>query len=145
MSTTTTRTGNGQLTKNFHISEFKCKDGTHVPAELIPNTQLLADNLQVLRDDLNTNRPAAAPKGVEIGISVNSGYRTPEYNKKVGGKKNSYHPKAMAGDLTCKWETPTQLAARIERLIKEKKMKQGGIGIYPGFTHYDPRGVKARW
>lgn len=134
-----------QLTENFNLSEFACKDGTPVPEELIPNIQELANNLQVLRDDLNTNRPAKTPPDVVITLPLNSGYRTESYNKKVGGKPNSYHPKAMAGDITCKWETPKQLAARIERLIKAGKMKQGGVGVYPGFVHYDVRGAKARW
>ena len=35
--------------------------------------------------------------------------------------------------------------SQIEKLIKEGKMKQGGIGIYKGFIHYDIRGTKARW
>lgn len=122
-----------QLTTNFDLSEFACKDGTPVPKDLLPNVQLLAKNLQVLRDYLGES------------IHVNSGYRTPAYNAKVGGKKNSYHMKAMAGDLTTKSKTPKQLAAIIEKLIAEKKMKQGGLGIYPGFVHYDVRGTKARW
>lgn len=122
-----------KLTNNFSLAEFACKDGTPVPPELIPNVQLLANNLQVLRDHLGEP------------IHVNSGYRSPGYNAKVGGKKNSYHLKAMAGDLTCKSKTPKQLAAIIEKLIATRKMKQGGIGIYPGFVHYDVRGTKARW
>lgn len=122
-----------QLTTNFGLSEFACKDGTPVPDELISNTELLAANLQILRDHLGES------------IHVNSGYRTPVYNAKVGGKKNSYHMKAMAADVTCKSKTPKQLGAIIEKLIVEKKMKQGGVGIYPGFVHYDVRGTKARW
>jgi len=122
-----------ELTKNFNSNEFNCHDGTSVPDELIPNLKVLATNLQVLRDFLGES------------IHVNSGYRTEAYNKKVGGKKNSYHQKAMASDITCKSKTPKQLHAIIEKLIAEKKMKQGGLGLYPGFVHYDVRGVKARW
>lgn len=122
-----------QLTSNFNLSEFACKDGTPVPNDLIPNVELLAKNLQVLRDHLGEP------------IHVNSGYRSPAHNDKVGGKKNSYHMKAMAADITCKSKTPKQLAAIIEKLIAAKKMKQGGIGIYAGFIHYDVRGSKARW
>lgn len=122
-----------QLTSNFHLSEFACKDGTPVPKELIPNVQVLANNLQVLRDHLGEP------------IHINSGYRSPAHNAKVGGKKNSYHMKAMAADITCKSKTPKQLAAVIEKLIAAKKMKQGGVGIYPGFVHYDVRGSRARW
>jgi uncharacterized protein YcbK (DUF882 family) len=122
-----------QLTKNFDLAEFACKDGTPVPKALLPNIQLLAANLQVLREYLGEP------------IHINSGYRTPTYNAKVGGKPNSYHMKAMAGDLTTKSKTPKQLAAIIEKLIAEKKMRQGGLGIYPGFVHYDVRGTKSRW
>jgi uncharacterized protein YcbK (DUF882 family) len=124
---------NKQLTTNFDLSEFACKDGTAVPADLIPNVELLAKNLQVLRDYLGEP------------IHINSGYRTPAYNAKVGGKKGSYHLKAMAADITCKSKTPKQLAAIIEKLIAAKKMVQGGLGVYPGFVHTDVRRTKARW
>lgn len=122
-----------KLTKNFDSAEFDCRDGTKVPAELMANVQELADNLQVLRDDIGEP------------IHVNSGYRTPRYNARIGGAPKSKHLKAQAGDITAKSFTPKQLAARIEKLIKAGKMKQGGLGIYPGFTHYDVRGTKARW
>lgn len=122
-----------KLTDNFSLEEFACKDGTPVPGELFDNIELLAKNLQVLREHIGDP------------IHVNSGYRTPAYNAKVGGKKASYHLKAMAADLTTKSKTPKQLAAIIEKLIAARKMKQGGIGVYPGFVHYDVRGYKARW
>jgi|ADGO01.1.fsa_nt_gi Uncharacterized protein conserved in bacteria len=122
-----------QLATNFSLSEFTCKDGTPVPDEYMNNVRLLAVNLQVLRDHIGEP------------IHVNSGYRSPDYNKKVGGKKNSYHLKGMAADITCKSKSPKQLAAIIEKLIADRKMKQGGIGIYAGFIHYDVRGYKARW
>lgn len=123
-----------QLTKNFSLSEFDCKDGTKVPANLIPNVQKLANNLQVLRDYL----------GVAVRIT-GSGYRTPSHNKKVGGAKNSQHLTASAGDINADGYTPKQLAVKIEELIKQGKMTEGGIGIYKNFAHYDIRGTKARW
>lgn len=122
-----------QLTKNFRLSEFDCRDGTPVPQHLVPNIQKLANNLQVLRDYIGEP------------IHINSAYRTLSYNKKVGGAKNSQHPKGNAADITAKSYSPKKLAAVIEKLIKDGKMDQGGIGVYPGFTHYDTRGVKARW
>lgn len=122
-----------KLTNNFHLNEFACRDGTPVPVELLDNVKTLAENLQVLRDFLGEP------------LLINSGYRTPSHNKKVGGKPNSFHLKAMAADITCKSKTPKELKMIIEGLIREKKMKQGGIGLYPGFVHYDVRGEKARW
>ena len=121
------------LTKNFSLAELACIDATRVPEAIIPNVTDLAQNLQVLRDYL----------GQPVGIL--SGYRTPTYNKKVGGAKFSQHLQAKAADLTTKSKTPKQLAAIIEKLIKEGKMKQGGVGVYSTFVHYDTRGNKARW
>lgn len=122
-----------QLTTNFSLYEFACRDGTPVPEKYIDNVKELAINLQVLRDFLGEP------------IHINSSYRHPAYNKKIGGAPNSQHLTASASDITTKSKTPKQLAAVIEKLIAEKKMKQGGLGIYPGFVHYDIRGIKARW
>lgn len=122
-----------QLTKNFSLHEFYTHDGTPVPEKYMDNVKELAKNLQVIRDE------------IKEPLRINSAYRHPAYNKKIGGAKNSQHLTASAADLTAKNYTPKQLAAVIERLIKEGKVKQGGIGVYPGFTHYDIRGKKARW
>jgi uncharacterized protein YcbK (DUF882 family) len=89
--------------------------------------------LQVLRDYLG--KP----------IKINSGYRSPAHNAKVKGAKNSMHVKGKAADIVVQGYTPTQLAAVIFKLIEEKKIRQGGVGIYPTFVHYDIRGTKARW
>jgi uncharacterized protein YcbK (DUF882 family) len=122
-----------QLTKNFNIAEFGCRDGTAVPHKYLPNVQALAENLQIIRDALGEP------------LHINSAYRTSTYNKKVGGAANSQHLLGKASDLTCKTKRPKELAAIIEKLIAAKKINQGGVGIYPGFVHYDIRGTKARW
>ena len=123
-----------QLTKNFKSREFDCKDGTKVPEKYMANLKKLANNLQVLRDYL----------GVSVSVT-GSGYRTPSHNKKVGGATNSQHLTASGADINAKGYMPKKLAEVIEKLIAEGKMKQGGIGIYKGFVHYDIRGTKARW
>jgi uncharacterized protein YcbK (DUF882 family) len=122
-----------KITENFSLHEFNCKDGSLIPNEYLPNVIELANNLQVLRDEIG--KP----------ITINSGYRSPKYNAKVGGARNSQHLKGKASDLRVSGITPKELAEVIEKLIKEGKMKQGGIGIYKTFTHYDIRGTKARW
>lgn len=124
---------NTKLTASFSLQEFDCKDGTEVPTHLVKNVRELAENLQVLRDHL------------KVPIHINSGYRTPEYNEKVGGEDQSLHLTAHAGDITARDFTPDEVADTIEQLIKEGKMKQGGLGRYNGFTHYDVRGKRARW
>lgn len=121
------------LTKNFTLSEFNCRDGRIIPEHFMNNVRELAENLQVLRDEIGEP------------IHINSCYRPPDYNKKVGGAKNSQHLTASAADITCKSKTPKQLAAIVERLIKEGKIWFGGLGVYPGFIHVDIRKNKARW
>ena len=122
-----------QLTDNFHLHEFACNDGTPVPEHLIVNVQKLAEQLQVLRDHLGEP------------LRINSAYRTAEHNKRVGGRPESMHLRAMAADITCKSKSPKQLKAIIERLIKAKKLWFGGVGLYPGFVHVDIRTTVARW
>lgn len=116
---------NGQLTTNFHIREFKCKDGTKVPDELFDNIKLLAEQLQILRDFIG------------IPIHLNSAYRTEAYNDLIGGSPKSQHKLAKAADMVTSKYTPKQLASIIKKLIKEGKMIQGGVGVYPSFVHYD--------
>lgn len=120
-------------TANFNISEFKCKDGSNVPFVYYGNVQRLMNNLQVLRDHIG------------VPIHINSGYRSPSHNKKVGGASASSHLTAKAADITARGYTPAQLKATIEYLISIGKMEQGGIGLYKTFVHYDVRGSKARW
>ena len=122
-----------QLTKNFKLSEFKCRDGSGVPEEYMENVELLAKNLQVLRDFID--RP----------IHVISGYRSPKYNRKIGGARRSQHMLAKAADIKVRGMEPDEVRNAILQLIEEGKMMQGGVGRYRSFTHYDVRARKARW
>ena len=122
-----------KITENFALSEFRCKDGTEVPEELMDNVTLLCENLQVLRDHIG--KP----------IRVISGYRSPKYNRRIGGARRSQHMTAKAADIKVKGMTPAEVKAAIVKLIKEGKMMKGGIGLYTTFTHYDVRGRNARW
>lgn len=122
------------MTPHFKRKEFDCKDGTIVPEEFMHDLQTLCVCLEVLRDELKT----------PVSIT-GSGYRTESHNKEVGGAKNSQHLYAKAADINAKGYTPKQLYDAIERLIKEGRMLQGGLGLYKTFVHYDIRGTKARW
>lgn len=122
-----------QLTENFSKSEFDSKDGADMPLDVLENIKVLAKNLQVLRDSID--RP----------IKINSGYRSPEHNKKIGGVKNSQHVKGKAADIVVSGISPQVLHKIISNLIEEGKMDQGGLGLYNSFVHYDIRGTKARW
>ena len=122
-----------QLEKNFSLHEFRCKDGTDVPDEFMSHLRQLCMKLKTLRD--HNGRP----------ITITSGYRSPEYNKKIGGVKRSQHLLAKAADIVVSGMTSLEVRDTIIQLIKEGKMDPGGVGIYPTFVHYDVRGRNARW
>ena len=115
-----------KITKNFSLEEFKCKDGSDIPNTALLNIVELARNLEVLRTSIN--KP----------ITITSGYRSPKYNAKLpGAVKDSQHLRGTAADIKVPGMTPKEVALVIEGLIESGKMKEGGIGVYPTFTHYD--------
>lgn len=122
-----------KVTENFSLEEFACHDGTKVPAHLLDNVKVLATNLEIIR--AHFNKP----------LTINSSYRHKEYNARIGGTPNSQHLAAKAADINVEGVTPKELYEAIEFLIDSGMVKQGGIGLYQDFVHYDIRGVKARW
>ena len=124
---------NMRITKNFKLSEFRCRDGSDVPEEYMENVRLLCENLQVLREY------------VDKPIRVISGYRSKKYNTRIGGARKSQHMLAKAADIKISGLSPKEIKSIIVSLIKEGKMMKGGIGLYKTFVHYDVRGRYARW
>ena len=122
-----------QLTKNFKKAEFDSKDGACMPNDVLQNVANLAKEIQVIRDTAG------------VSITINSGYRSPAHNKKIGGVADSQHVKGKAADLTPKGMTPKQLYNVIIKLINEGKIYNGGVGLYPTFVHYDIGGKGRRW
>ena len=122
-----------KLTDNFYLQEFNCKDGTEIPLELIDNVQELAESLQELRCHFGES------------IFINSSYRHKEYNQSIGGSSRSQHLLAKASDIRLSSFNPVEVYDAIEMLIVKGDMKEGGLGLYNTFVHYDIRGTKARW
>ena len=115
---------------HFKLSEFKCKEGTAVPAKYYANCQKLMGLLEEIREACG-NRP----------ITINSGYRTPSYNKKVDGAPKSQHLYAAAADIKVSGMSASEVYRLCDRLVGNR----GGVGKYSTFTHVDVRGHKARW
>ena len=121
-----------KLTNNFSLSEFQCKCGCKMPADVEENIKELADNLQVLRDVIGR-------------IDLTNAYRCKEHNADVGGATDSQHIKGKAADIKSSTLNPSEIASVVDDLMKIEWFKIGGIGIYNTFTHVDIRGVRARW
>lgn len=120
---------------NFSYSELRCKSGDRCPYD--DRLRHLAWTLQTIRNEFG--KP----------IRVNSGYRSPEYNKEVGGVSNSQHVHARAADLapaSGRDDDLAELKRVVEELAIAGKIPNGGIGKYATFVHYDMRtSGPARW
>lgn len=119
------KNGVTKLSKDFRVREFRCKNG----ADVIFVDTALVELLQKIRDHFG------AP------ITINSAYRTPEYNKKVGGSTYSQHQYGKAADIVVKGVKPAEVAAYAEQLMPS----YGGVGRYATFVHVDVRDEKSRW
>lgn len=131
----------GQIGRYFKASEFAC------PCCKKTNPSPLLVKI------LDATREVLGP------LRVNSGYRCPEHNKSVGGKKSSYHlfrdGVCLAADIS--YPDPTKRhGEHILRLYVELEnaaRRHGvayGLGLYNSFCHIDTRGEAepgkmARW
>mgnify|MGYP001568509196 CR=1 FL=1 len=88
---------NNKLTENFTWDEVTFSEtairlglDNHVPDELLPNVQRMANFMEQLRFAIG-GRP----------INITSWYRSPEVNAAIGGSKTSAHMKGLACDFKC--------------------------------------------
>ena len=113
------------IAPHFCLSEFACPCCQKVMLH-----PLLLAKLITLRDVLE--RP----------VSITSGYRCSNYNRKVGGVDNSYHCIGLAADIQVKEINLIELLAYAE------ERDFSGIGFYEKrhFLHLDVRPTsKTRW
>ena len=115
-----------KLSAHFSKEEFNQKNAPLSLSQYEVNP-LLVQNLEELRK-LTGNR----------NIKITSGYRSPEYNRRIGGAKKSQHVKGNAADIQVEGLTPGQV---------RKKAVESGLFSYveplsmtPTWTHVDVRG-----
>lgn len=114
-----------KISKDFSLYEFQCKDGS----QLVKIDSKLVDKLQQLRDRLG------------IPMIINSGYRTPEHNKRVNGSINSQHLLGKAVDISIlNQKLPIETIRDLAETIGFD-----GIGMYDTFIHLDVRGYKHKF
>lgn len=113
-----------KISPHFKLSEMACKDGSD---KVLYSTELMA-KLEELR----------AYGG--FTVSINSGYRTPAYNKKIGGASRSQHVLGTAADIVVKKNGAVVSAKRVCCLCQSLGFK--GIGyISANAIHVDMRAV----
>ena len=119
--------GNKPLSANFTVGEFACRDGSDV-VFVSPKLVMV---LQCIRSYFNAQ------------VKITSGYRTPQYNKLVGGATNSQHCYGMAADIIVEGISVQDVASFARKIMPD----WGGVGLYiaQGFTHIDVREMRADW
>ena len=111
-----------KISPHFKLSEMACKDGSD---KVLYSTELMA-KLEELR----------AYGG--FTVSINSGYRTPTYNKKIHGASRSQHVLGTAADIVVKKNGAVVNAKKVCCLCQSLGFK--GIGyISANATHVDMR------
>jgi zinc D-Ala-D-Ala carboxypeptidase len=119
------------LTKNFTLEEmYKSTTAIRLgidntPSDIaINNLRLLCNNvLQPLRDHMDES------------IKVNSGYRNPDLNKRIGGSKSSQHCLGQAADISCGERTAELYEYIKNNLIFDQIIWEFGTDENPDWVH----------
>lgn len=112
-----------KLSRHFRAREYQTGNSNIV----IVSTMLLKV-LDTLRDKIGEP------------IYINSGYRTPEHNKAIGGSTLSYHMYGMAADIRADGHTPKQLYTILDKMLEG----WGGLEEHKTFLHVDVRAKEWR-
>lgn len=104
-------------TKNFTIYEFRSPDNLSLPGNGMAADLLL--KLELLRWKLG-GKP----------VHINSGFRTKDFNKRIGGYLYSNHLTGQAADIRVVGVEP-------DRVYKVALDIFEGVGKYKNFTHVD--------
>lgn len=117
--------GGKRLTSHFTVAEFACGDGSD-PVFVDTRLVLVLESIRT-----RFNRP----------LRIHSGYRTPGYNRKVGGAARSQHLLGTAADVSLPGVSPAEVAKFARQLMPD----WGGVGTYQTFTHIDVRPKRTDW
>jgi zinc D-Ala-D-Ala carboxypeptidase len=115
------------LSENFTLEEMTASETAaryHIdntpPNEVLLNLRRLALFLEDVR------------KALDKPIHINSAYRSPEANEKVGGKPTSQHCRGTAADIKVKGMTPDQV---VRSIIKAGLKYDQVIREFDSWTH----------
>lgn len=79
---------------------------------------------------------------MDVPFTITSGYRTEEFNARIGGAADGYHPKGMAADIShMGWDGPTK-----HKFLMSALTLGFSVGVYRKHFHVDTRtGNKMLW
>ena len=125
----------GNIVKNFSLKEMmnsEAKDD--IKLVITPEVAEHAQMMQELREWAVKTYPNIF---VTNGLLVSSWYRTPAFNKSVGGAGNSAHLDGRATDIRNVPQTLYKEFTTAWQVICSIHNKVGGVELYPTFIHFD--------
>jgi hypothetical protein len=129
------------VSRHFSVEEFGLPPAGHKLRsgfEPVPYpTQWIDDRLRLLCQALEVLREELGGRPIRIG----SGYRPEAYNRAIGGARFSQHLQGRAADVVVDGVAAGVVHDTALRLAKAGRIRVGGLGAYPTFTHIDVRNV----
>ncbi len=126
---------NVNLSDHFQVYEFASKSGSKLYSDTVKVHNKLIIILEALFAELNCSK-----------IIVNSGYRTAEHDKTVGGNGKGQHTLGRAADVVCYGKDGKIIPAQKVCCTLEDMGGIYGIGyISPNAVHVDTRNKSTKW
>lgn len=120
------------LTPHFQVGEFRSYDDEN--GYLTTDVILIDDKLPQMLESIFSALNCSI-------IRINSGYRDPEFDERIGGFKG-YHSKGMAADIACYGQDGQQISPKIVCITAEN-LGILGIGYGIDYNHIDTRDWKS--
>ena len=108
--------GSLRIAPNFRVEEFASPD-----TDVVKIDTKLIDVLQAIRNHFGKS------------VNINSGYRSPSHDKKVGGSGSGRHTKGLAADIVINGVSPIAVGLYALELLGST----GGIEIGNSYCHID--------
>lgn len=146
------------VTRHLRLGSFVAPDGQTTWPRYAALDRRLLDKLELVFQQLSRWRSDTA--AVQLTVSVNSGFRTPWYNRRVPrAARDSRHQLGDAADVVIDANGDGRItrddtdlvAAAVEMVEQSHPDLTGGLGVYVSaryrqpYVHIDTRGKRARW
>lgn len=128
----------GTISKNFSYHEFEETDHQELKYKNMISSVEVRNSLKALVDTVLQPLRDAWSKP----LAINSGYRCPEFNAKVGGVPTSQHVKGEAADV-CPFgrngHGDIEMIRRLAATARDLGLPFDQMILYPSFVHFSHR------
>jgi hypothetical protein len=133
-----------------HFSDVELVDWRHghvwqTPTSRARYVELAQCTLEPIREAVGRSVRVVSGERRESKTAANSRHMPPELRPNPAQRGKPDGTPDAAADLQVAGVTPLELAVIVLRLMGQREVPVGGVGIYPTFVHVDNRGRLASW